>query len=396
MSRLEDICLQLDALAKEATQWSAALNTQSRSMGQQAQQIARLMQQQNNHIGKQIAAQLQYASVKAAAAAALLNSVNQKSQRWIATTIAAGAASNGGVSVGSSDSGGASVSASSGGSAGGGFLNTESPHRMSPKETNARYKSGIEDIEAVIDNYREALKSRGVPDGKWLDDTLTRHSNDMKKQLAYDLDVASRGSDIDESNKNAYRDPADYSKFYSKLVSEYRFSELSGLNQGNVNSVAQSLNKANPKRKLGIGYRINCQRCVPVYELLRRGFDVSALPKPGINNSVWTGMECFVGAESYGWPYHNGLSKSALLGELSGLPEGARCGVFVLWDNGRKAHTFVCEIIDGKPHFFDPQTDENDCSEYLDKSFNGCSLGYYRMDNLELSGIVDWSSVASC
>jgi hypothetical protein len=49
----------------------------------------------------------------------------------------------------------------------------------------------------------------------------------------------------------------------------------------------------NPKYALNTGYKYNCQRCVPIYELRRRGYNVSAAPKPKVGNTIKRAIDCF-------------------------------------------------------------------------------------------------------
>ena len=43
---------------------------------------------------------------------------------------------------------------------------------------------------------------------------------------------------------------------------------------------SEELKKCNPNFELGNQWKINCQRCVPTYEMRRRGYNVTASPKP--------------------------------------------------------------------------------------------------------------------
>ena len=46
--------------------------------------------------------------------------------------------------------------------------------------------------------------------------------------------------------------------------------------------INSDLHKSNPNYKEGFEWQINCQRCVPTYEMRRRGYNVTALPANNI------------------------------------------------------------------------------------------------------------------
>ena len=62
-----------------------------------------------------------------------------------------------------------------------------------------------------------------------------------------------------------------------------------GVQQLQPMSIEKALEGANPDFNHSWGYNNNCQRCVQVYEMRRRGYPVEALPKKKRNNNiVWT------------------------------------------------------------------------------------------------------------
>lgn len=58
-----------------------------------------------------------------------------------------------------------------------------------------------------------------------------------------------------------------------------------GVQKGAPIDMTQAAAKANPRFAEGGQYMINCQRCVPTYELRRRGYNVVALPRPYANGT---------------------------------------------------------------------------------------------------------------
>ena len=88
--------------------------------------------------------------------------------------------------------------------------------------TDNMWQRNVESTDAMIDNYKEALMERGVPDGEWLNNTLSRHRAAMLEQCGYELDVASGHSQDSRNDANAYSWPGDYHAFYDQLAEEYR------------------------------------------------------------------------------------------------------------------------------------------------------------------------------
>jgi hypothetical protein len=159
---------------------------------------------------------------------------------------------------------------------------------------------------------------------------------------------------------------------------------------GSSMDIPQATSGANPNFHKGEEYQINCQRCVPAYELRRRGYNVEALPvKNKAYGQVTLGPECFEGAQISGWPNDpSGLTKKELTDQLNALPDGARMSVFVRW-TANYGHTFVCEKENGILRFIDPQTGK-DGSGLLTR---GRKFGFYRMDTLKLREDLDWKTV---
>ena len=135
-----------------------------------------------------------------------------------------------------------------------------------------------------------------------------------------------------------------------------------GIRKGPPMDYREAAEKANPNFHVDTAYQINCQRCVPVYELRRRGYPVTAMPKrnqyDGKANACLYGYECFDSPQVKGvWGRHPVLNKTDLLKALKDLPDGARVGIIWAWPGkSRSGHTTVCEKINGKLVFMDPQT----------------------------------------
>lgn len=170
-----------------------------------------------------------------------------------------------------------------------------------------------------------------------------------------------------------------------------------GIRKGPPMDYREAAEKANPNFHVDTAYQINCQRCVPVYELRRRGYPVTAMPKreqySEKPNKCSYGYECFETPEVKGvWGRQPVLTKAALLNDLKSLPDGARVGIMWAW-NDDTGHTTVCEKINGKLFFMDPQTGKIG-DETLGKAYRKYGYSWYRMDDKELSRDMDWPQIA--
>lgn len=216
---------------------------------------------------------------------------------------------------------------------------------------------------------------RGNPGMDWLDGL------DLKKYPAL--------------NKKSYAEQRGPASTTSDTV-----EKALGIRKGPPMDYREAAEKANPNFHVDTAYQINCQRCVPVYELRRRGYPVTAMPKrnqyDGKANACLYGYECFDSPQVKGvWGRHPVLNKTDLLKALKDLPDGARVGIIWAWPGkSRSGHTTVCEKINGKLVFMDPQTGKIG-DETLGKAHRSFGYSWYRMDDLELNQDMDWAQVAS-
>lgn len=152
----------------------------------------------------------------------------------------------------------------------------------------------------------------------------------------------------------------------------------------------EAVTGANPYYAEAFEYQVNCQRCVQAYELRRRGYDVIAKPKPKVNDVINWGSECFIppGQSAYS-AFTMRQTEAAIKRELTAAPDGARYTIYIKWkgrNNG--AHVFIAEKVNGKVHYFDPQTGEMDVSGYFNMGSRG-HFGYFRMDDRKLTERID-------
>ena len=145
---------------------------------------------------------------------------------------------------------------------------------------------------------------------------------------------------------------------------------------------------ANINYKKDVSYKMNCQRCVPAYEMRRRGYDVMAKPtilvgRDVINENTWKNI--FDNAEWRSCGTGNGLKY--IEDAMKNYGDGARAEIYVLWKNKKEAHVFVAEQRNGKTIFIDPQDGTNDARYYFDYVSSGYTE-MCRIDNLEASELI--------
>ena len=126
----------------------------------------------------------------------------------------------------------------------------------------------------------------------------------------------------------------------------------------------------------------NCQRCVPTYEMRKRGYDVTAELYDDYDDylsyhpyDVWENPEVLD---------TTGTGKENIEQAMREWGDGSRAQVVVTWDGIDEGHTFIAEQRGGKTVFIDPQTGDSDYS----KCFEDVALGettFCRIDNLQPS-----------
>ena len=163
-----------------------------------------------------------------------------------------------------------------------------------------------------------------------------------------------------------------------------------GIHRGDPIEPLAAAGHANPQYATGEEYKVNCQRCVPTYELRRRGYDVQAMPNFK-NGKGYYGPEGFKAPQVQG-VYGGGpkIGKKEMLKKLNEMPEGGRAGVIWVWPGRKSGHTIVCEKINGKLVFIDPQNGSLDIGLPNTISIKS-GYSFYRMDTLELRDDFDWS-----
>jgi len=160
--------------------------------------------------------------------------------------------------------------------------------------------------------------------------------------------------------------------------------------------IAEDLAAVNPNYDLGNEYQQNCQRCVPAYELRRRGYDVTAKPAMvtesgdlSREDTLAKNGRWFLGIfQDIQW-YSGGTGRDTSLIDksMSKWGDGARSEVYIQWETGG-AHVFIAEQVNGKTIFIDPQSGKKNCEYYFTSAKSGTIL-FARIDNLEFTDLIE-------
>ena len=146
----------------------------------------------------------------------------------------------------------------------------------------------------------------------------------------------------------------------------------------------ENLDAVNPNFSSGKEWKVNCQRCVPTYEMRARGYDVTAEPCDDYDNydhlayhpyDVWENPEVI---------NCNGSGLEDIENAMKNWGDGARAQICVAWDPGDDGHTFMAEQRNGKTYFVDPQSGSADVSRYFNRVATG-QTSFCRTDNLQPS-----------
>ena len=153
-------------------------------------------------------------------------------------------------------------------------------------------------------------------------------------------------------------------------------------------SIEKSLEGTNPNYGKSWGYKNNCQRCVQTYEMRRRGYNVEALPKRKRNNNIVWGSESFgtygMKQKSFNSGYTFNQTKDQVFNELAQAPDGARYSIYIKWKNNNSSHVFVAEKVKDVVKYVDPQSGNNDVSEFFNRGTEG-RYGFFRMDDKDVT-----------
>lgn len=164
-----------------------------------------------------------------------------------------------------------------------------------------------------------------------------------------------------------------------KEVSQEYLDSLPKLSE--PESMEQALSAVNPK-----GYTSNCQRCVPAYEMRRRGYDVTAadIPANPLHDDIGFGdyKKVFVGAK---WTTCQGTGQEEITDYLQ--KSGDNTTVEISINMGSSGHLFVGHKHNGQVIFVDPQTGKANAKDRFSRAVEGYTE-YARIDGLKPSNLI--------
>lgn len=191
-------------------------------------------------------------------------------------------------------------------------------------------------------------------------------------------------------------------KMTKKGLLEMKSSEFELPTKGKI-SLSKALSGTNPNYIKGVRneYSTNCQRCVPTYEMRRRGYNVEALPNSGDglgrlsmivkmwglnkNDKYYISPKLLAGGANKKVDYNQEYADWFKF--IGDMPNGARAQVGWMWKGSRAGHTIMAEKKAGKLVFIDPQTQSiKNRDEFVAdvKARPRYAFWAFRVDNREL------------
>lgn len=169
------------------------------------------------------------------------------------------------------------------------------------------------------------------------------------------------------------------------IQSKYGFKRIVG-----DHSADDDIKVSNPNYRKGRNYQINCQRCVPTYEMRRRGYDVEALPYGSANDKAYTQWQKIFNDAK--WDFSVASNRSArtqqnIIDKMVEYGDGARAEIYCVWKGASSAHVFAAENVGGKIRFIDPQTGSTNCEGYFKELMPSRTM-MCRIDQLEPSDLI--------
>ena len=223
------------------------------------------------------------------------------------------------------------------------------------------------------DGAKRALKARGVSEGA------------MRKALAAEL----KAQGVDGRSWRLLS-KATQQGIFKKALDVLKPRKPSGKHAAPFRRIegghtaSQDLAATNPNHRKGTEWQINCQRCVAAYELRRRGYDVTAKPRPMLGKTKPDPSDTLPNRlDPNGWPsmFEGATLESCASGSgpgtrrkiealMASYGDGARAIIRIQYQRkyGGYGHVFIAEQRDGRTAFVDPQTGSADCSGYFEKA----------------------------
>ena len=110
----------------------------------------------------------------------------------------------------------------------------------------------------------------------------------------------------------------------------------------------ENLRTTNPNYNLGVAFQINCQKCVPTYEMRMRGYEVIARPTYDLATDGFAQEHWSAAFENP--KIERGFSdtgKENVIERMKAFGSGARGEVYVEWKEG-SSHVFIAENRNGE------------------------------------------------
>lgn len=249
-------------------------------------------------------------------------------------------------------------------------------------------RTGLED--SVI--HLKMIYSRAS--NEWNDKQYRQLGDIMERASKSILIIASELGSAKEKLKKLRQNIQDYmgTEVMNNSKSEHVYERnIDGLGWRTIDEehdIATDLQNVNPNWLQSEEWQINCQRCVPTYEMRRRGYDVTSLPKP---NNVSTSDLCYHPFAVWENPTiisTSGNGQEDIENQMAQWGDGARAQVTVIWNNGESGHTFIAEQENGRTRFIDPQSGSENSSWYFSRVQEG-STRFCRIDNLNVTNRIN-------
>lgn len=170
---------------------------------------------------------------------------------------------------------------------------------------------------------------------------------------------------------------------YARVKENYSWNTIDG-----DHTMSADLRSTNPNYEPNSQWAVNCQRCVPAYEMRRRGYDVTAMPKPPNANSSDLSYHPFAVWENPVVQQATGNGRQDIESQMAQWGDGARAQITVVWADGDGGHTFIAEQENGRTRFIDPQTGSENSSWYFSHVQEGATR-FCRIDNLNTTNRIE-------
>ena len=237
--------------------------------------------------------------------------------------------------------------------------------KETPKENYKPKKFSNEQAKAV---QHENLQYKGIQNN------LTSFQNNGNINLINNYHSGIFGN-LKNKLKNIFTN-----KSYLPVAEEY-FNDLP--QKTSIYNSYEDMKATNPHYNDSYNYQINCQRCVPAYEMRRRGYNVTAKPAPDDDVLGLIFEKIFVDMKWQTCP--NGSGIDDIKEYMKKCGDGSRAEISLQTYEG--AHLFMAEQHNGITYFIDPQNYKADAKKYFEKVLIAPTR-VCRIDNLKFSELI--------